>query len=114
MIAISLRRSGADLFVPRVAFRSLEALNNSSKRSRPMPQPLFGTSLGRSGECCRGEWEGGGVRRTALKLSESTGVAGDGEQDEKGEKGSTDGSSGGANEIEISGTGERATILGQD
>ena len=52
---------------------------------------------------------GGGVRRDGLKASASTGVAGP--QDENGEKGSTKGSSGGAKEIEISGTGERTTMM---
>lgn len=52
---------------------------------------------------------GGGERRDGLKLSVSSGVAGP--HEEKGEKGSAKGSSGGAKEMEISGTVERAAIL---
>lgn len=99
--AISLRRSG-DLLPPTARLRSLEALNNASKRSRSRPWPRTGESLGRSGDNClgeRGDTAGGGDSRAGLGLSGSCMKLGF--EAENGENGSLMGTWGGAGEMAI-------------
>lgn len=111
-MAISLRKSG-DLLPPTAAFLSRDVLSSSSNLSRSSPLPVTGTSAGRRGDSClgkRGETVGGGDSKEGLKLSESVGVLELNEETENGEKGSASGSCGGAREIEISGTRERASM----
>ena len=107
--AISLRRS-VGFLLPKAAFLSREALRRASNLSLSSPLPVTGASFGRRGESCLGETAlgGGGESSVGRKLSESSLRK---EHSEKGEKGSGAGSSGEASEMEISGTGERASML---
>ena len=115
-MAISLRRS-VSFLPPKAAFLSLEAFSNCSNLVRSMPLPRTGASAGRRGESCfgtRGDVVGGGDSSMGRKVSMSRPSGVDGMLKplaEKGEKGSGTGSSGGASEMEISGTGERATMV---
>lgn len=112
LMAISFRRSRS-LLPPKAAFLSLETRSISSNLSLSNPLPEEGASAGRSGESClwkRGDTVGGGESSEGRKPSES-GIGVGGCVAEKGEKGSTVGSCGGAGETQIAGTGERASML---
>ncbi len=107
--AISLRRSVGDLLVPNAAFLSRWACSIASNLSLSRPLPVMGASLGRRGDSCFGVIaSAGGESRVGRKLSESSLRK---VHWWKGENGSGTNSSGEAREMEISGTGERASML---